>query len=74
MLSGTAAKGWAALNFSFRTSSGDGYDNLRQVFETSIPDVLGERASLDPAFTFIDYDQDWAYALTGQSAAEFAET
>ena len=33
------------------------------MFETSIPDVLRERASLqpnDPAFTFIDYDQDWA--------------
>jgi fatty acid CoA ligase FadD28 len=33
------------------------------VFESSIPDVLRERASLqpnDPAFTFIDYDQDWA--------------
>jgi len=33
------------------------------VFETSIPDVLRERAYLqpdDPAFTFIDYDQDWA--------------
>jgi long-chain fatty acid adenylyltransferase FadD28 len=51
------------MNFSFRTSSGDGPGNLRQVFETSIPDVLRERASLqpnDPAFTFIDYDQDWA--------------
>jgi long-chain fatty acid adenylyltransferase FadD28 len=33
------------------------------VFETSIPDVLRERAYLqpnDPAFTFIDYEQDWA--------------
>ena len=33
------------------------------MFETSIPDVLRERASLqpnDPAFTFIDYEQDWA--------------
>ncbi|OBF79732.1 acyl-CoA synthetase [Mycobacterium sp. 852002-51163_SCH5372311] len=33
------------------------------MFETSIPDVLRERAYLqptDPAFTFIDYDQDWA--------------
>jgi fatty acid CoA ligase FadD28 len=33
------------------------------VFETSIPDVLRERASLqpnDPAFTFIDYEQDWS--------------
>jgi long-chain fatty acid adenylyltransferase FadD28 len=34
-----------------------------QVIETSIPAVLRERASLqpnDPAFVFIDYDQDWA--------------
>ncbi|OBA77725.1 acyl-CoA synthetase [Mycobacterium sp. 1164966.3] len=33
------------------------------MFETSIPDVLRERAYLQPndsAFTFIDYDQDWA--------------
>ena len=34
-----------------------------QVIETSIPALLRERASLqpnDPAFVFIDYDQDWA--------------
>jgi long-chain fatty acid adenylyltransferase FadD28 len=33
------------------------------VIETSLPAVLRERASLqpnDPAFTFIDYEQDWA--------------
>ena len=35
---------------------------MMHVIETSIPAVLRERASLqpnDPAFTFIDYDQDW---------------
>ncbi len=39
-----------------------GHGNLMRVIETSIPAVLRERASLqpnDPAFTFIDYDQDW---------------
>ncbi|MGN6339133.1 AMP-binding protein [Mycobacterium sp.] len=33
-----------------------------QVIETSIPALLRERASLqpnDPAFVFVDYDQDW---------------
>ncbi len=33
------------------------------VIETSVPAVLRERASLQPndtAFTFIDYEQDWA--------------
>jgi long-chain fatty acid adenylyltransferase FadD28 len=36
-----------------------------QVIEMSVPAVLRERASLQPndtAFTFIDYDQDWAGA------------
>jgi long-chain fatty acid adenylyltransferase FadD28 len=34
-----------------------------QVIETSVPAVLRERASVqpnDPAFTYIDYDRDWA--------------
>jgi long-chain fatty acid adenylyltransferase FadD28 len=42
---------------------GGGHGNLMQVMETSVPAVLRERASLQPngtAFTFIDYDQDWA--------------
>ena len=36
---------------------------LQAVLESSIPAVLRERASLRPnetAFTFIDYEQDWA--------------
>jgi long-chain fatty acid adenylyltransferase FadD28 len=36
---------------------------VMHVIEASIPAVLRERAGLqpdDPAFTFIDYDQDWA--------------
>lgn len=39
----------------------DGYP--RAVVETSLPALLRERASLQPddtAFTFIDYEQDWA--------------
>jgi fatty acid CoA ligase FadD28 len=40
---------------------GGGHGNLVQVIEMSVPGVLRERASLqpaDPAFTFINYDQD----------------
>jgi fatty acid CoA ligase FadD28 len=36
---------------------------VTQVLETSLPALLRERASLQPddtAYTFIDYDQDWA--------------
>ncbi|BBY59827.1 long-chain-fatty-acid--AMP ligase FadD28 [Mycolicibacterium sarraceniae] len=36
---------------------------MTQVVETSLPALLRERASLQPddtAYTFIDYDQDWA--------------
>jgi fatty acid CoA ligase FadD28 len=36
---------------------------VTQVVETSIPALLRERASLQPddtAYTFVDYDQDWA--------------
>ena len=36
--------------------------NLSSVAQSSIPDVLRERASLQPnetAFTYVDYDQDW---------------
>ncbi len=49
-------------NLPFSNIHCDGPGNLRPVFETSIPDVLRERASLqpnDPAFTFMDYEQDW---------------
>jgi long-chain fatty acid adenylyltransferase FadD28 len=40
-----------------------GHGNLMRMVETSVPALLRERASLQPddtAFTFIDYDQDWA--------------
>jgi long-chain fatty acid adenylyltransferase FadD28 len=43
--------------------SGDGAGSLMPVVETSVPALLRERASLQPddtAFTFIDYEQDWA--------------
>jgi long-chain fatty acid adenylyltransferase FadD28 len=43
--------------------SGDGAGTLMPVVETSVPALLRERASLQPddtAFTFIDYEQDWA--------------
>jgi fatty acid CoA ligase FadD28 len=43
--------------------NGDGHGNLIRVVETSVPALLRERASLQPddmAFTFIDYEQDWA--------------
>jgi long-chain fatty acid adenylyltransferase FadD28 len=46
----------------FPKCSGDGDGNLMRVIESSLPDMLRERASLQPndtAFTFIDYDQDW---------------
>ncbi len=45
---------------------GDSYANLSpvtQVVQTSLPALLRERASLQPddtAYTFVDYDQDWA--------------
>jgi long-chain fatty acid adenylyltransferase FadD28 len=41
----------------------DGHGNLMPVVGTSILDLMCERASLAPddtAFTFIDYEQDWA--------------
>jgi long-chain fatty acid adenylyltransferase FadD28 len=41
----------------------DGHGNLMPVVGTSILDLMCERASLQPddtAFTFIDYEQDWA--------------
>jgi fatty acid CoA ligase FadD28 len=41
----------------------DGHCNLMPVVGTSILDLMCERASLQPddtAFTFIDYEQDWA--------------
>jgi fatty acid CoA ligase FadD28 len=47
----------------FRTCSGDGHGNVIPVVGTSILELLCERASLQPddtAFTFIDYEQDWA--------------
>ena len=40
-----------------------GHGNSMQVIETSVQAVLRERASMQPndtAFTFVDYDQDWA--------------
>jgi polyketide synthase 5 len=46
-----------------RPRGGDRRGNLLRVVESSIPAVLRERASLRPddtAFTFIDYEQDWA--------------
>jgi len=42
---------------------GDGHGNLTRVVDTSILTLLYERASLQPndtAYTFIDYEQDWA--------------
>lgn len=51
------------LKFGFRRCCGDGPGSLTQVVETSIPALLRERASLQPddtAFTFVDYEQDWA--------------
>src|SRR5262245_3489442 len=54
--------GWLP-NFSFRRCRGDGHGNLMRVVQASIPALLRERASLQPddtAFTFIDYDKDWA--------------
>ena len=47
----------------FLKYSGDGAGTLMPVVETSVPALLRERASLQPddtAFTFIDYEQDWA--------------
>ena len=47
----------------FLKYSGDGTGSLMPVVETSVPALLRERASLQPddtAFTFIDYEQDWA--------------
>ena len=49
-------------NFAFRQCGGDGRSNLMRVIETTLVDVLRERASLEPndkAFTYIDYEQDW---------------
>jgi acyl-CoA synthetase (AMP-forming)/AMP-acid ligase II len=51
--------------FLVRNASREG--NLTSVFESSIPAVLGERASLqpnDPAVTCVDYDQDWDRVAT----------
>jgi long-chain fatty acid adenylyltransferase FadD28 len=48
---------------AFWTCRGDGHGNLMPVVEMSVPALLRERASLQPddtAFTFIDYEQDWA--------------
>jgi fatty acid CoA ligase FadD28 len=62
-LSGRRPTDRRLLNFSFRRCSGDGHGNLMKVVETSVPALLRERASLQPddtAFTFIDYEQDWA--------------
>src|SRR5438270_3991994 len=53
---------WAARTTSL-VSTGDGHGNVMPVVETSLPALLRERASLQPddtAFTFIDYEQDWA--------------
>jgi fatty acid CoA ligase FadD28 len=53
------------LSSCFRQYGGDGHGNVMRVIETSILALLRERASLqsdDTAFTFIDYEQDWAGA------------
>ena len=50
-------------SFSFHRCCGDGDGKVTRVVESSLPAVLRERASLQPndtAFTFIDYEQDWA--------------
>jgi fatty acid CoA ligase FadD28 len=59
----TAPKNTWLLNFAFRACGGDGRGNLMPVVGTSILDLMCERASLQPddkAFTFIEYEQDWA--------------
>src|SRR6478609_2899115 len=51
-----------AIRRSFRTYGRDGRDTLMPVGETTILDLLCERAGLqgdDAAVTFIDYEQDW---------------
>jgi long-chain fatty acid adenylyltransferase FadD28 len=51
------------INISLHRCGVDGDVKVTPVIEPSITDVLRERASLQPndtAFTFIDYEQDWA--------------
>ena len=63
LLSGRRLKDRRQLRSSFRRYGGDGHGNLMPVVGTSILDLMCERASLQPddtAFTFIDYEQDWA--------------
>jgi long-chain fatty acid adenylyltransferase FadD28 len=51
------------INISLHGCGVDGDVKVTPVIEPSITDVLRERASLQPndtAFTFIDYEQDWA--------------
>jgi long-chain fatty acid adenylyltransferase FadD28 len=51
------------INISLHRCGVDGDVKVTPVIEPSITDVLRERASMQPndtAFTFIDYEQDWA--------------
>lgn len=51
------------IHLFFPGCSCDGRSNVMRVVETSILDLLRERASLQPdgpAFTFVDYEQDWS--------------
>jgi fatty acid CoA ligase FadD28 len=60
---GQAIRTDVPLNLSFHRCRGDADGKVTRVFEPSIPAVLRERASLQPndtAFTFVDYEQDWA--------------
>jgi fatty acid CoA ligase FadD28 len=77
-LSGRRLQDRRLANFSFSKYGGDSHGNLMHVIESSVPAVLRERASLqpnDPAFVFIDYDQDWdgvAETLTWSQAYQRA--